>query len=404
MKIGILTFHSSINNGAVIQCFSLVNRLKAEFPKAVVEVIDYHMPRIEQQYEVSIKSYLEGYSPLAKAKRLHYLLRHPDLLKWRKERNQAFERVRDVLPLSEEKILDGDQERLFDLINKKYDLVIAGSDAIWNYSSRGFPNPYFLSEEITVPMFSYAASCYGMSYENIPESERTQIRRILDQYVFLGVRDSESEKFIRFVGSEHSYFHTCDPSVFLDTSKLPVDESKLRKELEKRGFSFQKAAIAVMGNDDMAKMVRAMYGDRYQIVALYNYSKYADINLHDITPYEWACCFKYFALTFTTFFHGTLLSLRNGTPVICIALETNYGKNHKTKVLDVLERVGLEECYFHTDYVKDGVDKIKEKADALLRQQPRKQIIEKMDEEATYSNQFIESIKETIVKGDIECD
>lgn len=400
MKIGILTFHSSINNGAVIQCFSLVNRLKKEFSGVVVEVIDYQLPTVEKSYEESISSYLEGFSPVLKVKRLAALVRNPNLLKWRRERKLAFESVREVLPLSKEKIFDGDQKRLFDLINEKYDVVIAGSDAIWNYSLRGFPNPYFLSNQIAVPMFSYAASCYGMCYEDIPESEKTEIRKILDQYAFLGVRDSESENFVRFIGSNHSYYHTCDPTVFLDISQLPVDENCLRKKLRDRGFLLQKNAIAVMGNDALVRMVRSMYGDSYQIVALYNYSKYADVNLHDITPYEWAYAFRYYALTFTTFFHGTLLSLRNGTPVICVALDTNYSKSHKTKVLDFLERIDMADCYFHTDYVTKGVPEIKEKADSLLELKPTKQILKKMDTEAKCSDKFIEALRETFDKGD----
>ena len=29
-------------------------------------------------------------------------------------------------------------------INGKYDILISGSDAVWNFSKRGIPNPYFL--------------------------------------------------------------------------------------------------------------------------------------------------------------------------------------------------------------------------------------------------------------------
>ena len=58
MKIGILTFHKSINNGAVLQCYSLTKRLQQEFPDDTVEVIDYHMPKIERFYTPSLKNYL----------------------------------------------------------------------------------------------------------------------------------------------------------------------------------------------------------------------------------------------------------------------------------------------------------------------------------------------------------
>ena len=42
MKLGILTFHKSINYGAFMQCYALSQRLQRDFPQIEVEVIDYH--------------------------------------------------------------------------------------------------------------------------------------------------------------------------------------------------------------------------------------------------------------------------------------------------------------------------------------------------------------------------
>ena len=41
MKIGILTFHQSVNNGAVMQAYSLSKRLKREYPDDEIEIINY---------------------------------------------------------------------------------------------------------------------------------------------------------------------------------------------------------------------------------------------------------------------------------------------------------------------------------------------------------------------------
>ena len=46
MKIGILTYHRAINYGAVLQSFSLVERLKKDFPNESIEIIDYNSIRI----------------------------------------------------------------------------------------------------------------------------------------------------------------------------------------------------------------------------------------------------------------------------------------------------------------------------------------------------------------------
>lgn len=393
MRIGILTFHRSVNNGAVMQCYSLCKRLQKEFPEAKVEVIDYHMPRIQESYQVSLGKFLGVKRLKTLARRILTLLMEPNHILWQKKRAQVFRDCIQELPLSERFILDDKTDELFRYIEKNYDLVIAGSDAIWNYISRGFPNPYFLSESITIPKMSYAASCYGLSHEKVPDEHLSIIGKILNTYQLIGVRDDESETFAREMGCQKEIVHTCDPTVFLDVEDLPVKKAELESKLKQKGFAIDRKSIGVMGSNAMCKMVRQMYGKEYQIVSLYNYCRHADVNLFDLTPYEWAYVFRYLQITFTTFFHGTLLSLRNGTPVISIALETEYSKAHMTKVEDFLRRIGLEECYFHTDYSKADIARIKEKADQLMQSNCSNMIRSKMDQEAKSAERFVSEIR-----------
>ena len=188
----------------------------------------------------------------------------------------------------------------------------------------------------------------------------------------------------------------------MDINDLPIDVDQLKKKLISKGYRFERDTIAIMGSEKMCNMVREMYGEKYQIVALYNRCRNADVNLYDLTPYEWAYAFRYFKIVFTTFFHGTLLSLRNGTPVICIALETEYSDTHTTKVADFLKRVGLYECYFNTDYQGTNYDKIKSKADEFMSGDYSDMILDKMDQEAASFDIFAKalmSISELHKKG-----
>ena len=369
-----------------MQCYSLAKRLQQEFPDDTVEVIDYHMRKVENAYTPSLKGYFANAS-----------LMNPHSLTWQKKRKQVFESVTDMLPLSERSIFADDTAELFPYINETYDVVITGSDAIWNYVSRGFPNPYFLDTSVKCHKLAYAASCYGMSYEKIPEAQRNRIGKILSDYRFLGVRDDESKKFAAHVGTEAPLAHTCDPTVFLDVEDLPIDVDRLIEKMKSKGFDFSKKTIGVMGSSKMCSMVRRLYGNSVQIAALYNYHKDADVNLYDLTPYEWAYVFRFFHATITTYFHGTHLSLRNGTPVVCVALETEYSKNHKTKVLDFLERIGLEKWYFHSDYRTTGISEIKNQLDDFLDSDLREDIKFRMDRESESFRPFLDALR-TIVK------
>ena len=399
MKIGILTFHRSVNNGAVMQCYALSKRLQQDFPKDSIEVIDYHMPKIQKEYSASLFRYLQGGSTTLAVKRAYHLLRNPRMLSNLKKKNGIFCESVNKLPLSSVSIFEDEEENVFNYINDHYDVLIVGSDAVWNYVKRGFPNAYFPDERVKCIKLSYAASCYGMEFLKVPEEQRDQIGQILDSFSFIGVRDSATEDFIKWSGCSKEPVHTCDPTAMLDVDDLPIDKDKLKQKLISRGFDFDRPSIGVMGTEKMVRMIRKLYDRQYQIVALYNYTKGADVQLFDIEPYEWAYVFRLFKITFTTYFHGTLLSLRNGVPVICIALDTEFSKHHIPKTLDVLKRLGYEDWYFKTDYISKVTGAIKEKSDYLIMKQRSEEIKARLDTEADSYKQLqfiVEKIKGNI--------
>ena len=404
MKIGVLTFHRSINNGAFIQCYSLVKKIQSDFPNVTVEVIDYDMPKAERSiYPSTIKQYY--YDTKTFIDLLHRtlsLIKKPKMLSRMRAKKKVFQKTVEQLPLSSKFIYSDNTDLLFDYINNEFDIVIVGSDAVWNYTVRGFPNPYFLSDDVKIPKFFYAASCYGMNYENISNKERQIIKSIFDTYNFIGVRDKESELFSKLIETTSPVYHTCDPTVFLDVNDLPVIPKSLEKKIQLMGFDFSKKHIGIMGNEKMCLMVKKMFGNQYQIISLFNYCNSADVNLYDINQYEWAYIFRYFDLTFTTYFHGTLLSLRNGVPVICIALENKYTKTHISKVEDLLSRLDLAEWYFHTDYNGLNFEEIKHTAEELLNQNFKDIILKKLDNEAASYMLFYTEIKKIIDSSETE--
>lgn len=382
MKIGILTYHQSVNNGAVVQAYSLSKRIKNDFPHADVKIIDYRMPCVDEGYSYTLKSFYKGATLRSFLGKSKLLLKDPDYLKRMRKRTEVFNSVLNVLPLTEKVINDNGTDELVKYVNSNFDILIVGSDAIWNYVSRGFPSAYLPDKKVTVKKLSYAASCYGMDFFTRSDIEKTAIKEALNDFSFIGVRDDATKDFVRWSGSGTQPVHTCDPTVFLDVNDLPIDENDLREKLRKRGFDFSRPSIGIMGTPQMFNMIKSLYGSNYQIVALYNYIKGADVNLYDLTPYEWAYVFRFFKVSFTTFFHGTLLSLRNGTPVVCIELETEFAKKHTPKTLDVLTRLGFADWYFKTDYVSLNFDAIKKKTDSFLENDYKNKILTAMDKEA----------------------
>ena len=395
-RIGILTFHRSVNNGAVMQAYSLSKRIASEFPETKVEIIDYHMKKIDEYYQYTFSKYIKSDSIIIKAKKCAKLILDPTMIRRLNNRTTIFYDSINNLPLSETKIISDSADELYNYINSSYDVVIVGSDAVWNHIVRGFPNPYLPDMRVHCRKMSYAASCYGMDFLKCTASEKEAIGKSLNDFSFVGVRDDATEDFVKWSGSKSVPIHTCDPTAFLDIRSIPVNEKDLKQKLAKRGFDFSKPTIGMMGNEKMCSMIRSMYGKRYQIVALYVYVKKADVNLYDLTPYEWAYVFRYFKLLFTTYFHGTLLALRNGVPLICISLNNSFEQKHKAKALDILERVGYSDWYFFTDYNGLNYNEIKEKADELLSSNIKEEIIFRIDEEAKSFENFNIALKKII--------
>lgn len=398
MRIGILTFHQSVNNGAVMQAYSLSRKIKELYPSCEVEIVDYRMKKVQEGYSYTLRSYLGQASLSKQIRKCLYLVRHPLFLRRNQWRTAVFRGCMAKLPLSPRCIQSDTPDEVFAYVNERYDILIVGSDAIWNYLSRGYGNAYLPDRSVTCLKMSYAASCYGMDFLKRPDHEREGIRNALDDFAFVGVRDDATEELVRWSGSHAVPVHTCDPTAFLDVNDLPIDEAVLRKKLEKRGFDFSKPTIGMMGSSRMLKMIRRMYGRQYQIAALYEYTKGADVNLYDLEPYEWAYVFRYFKVTFTTYFHGTLLSLRNGTPVICVALATEFAKVHTPKTLDVLTRLGFADWYFKTDYQSQNIHEMKRKADEFLSGDYHERILSAMDREAASFDTFHDALKQLIEK------
>ena len=164
MKIGILTFHQSVNNGAVMQSYALSRRLREMFPQAVVEIVDYRMARVEEMYAYRLLPFLTTGSLRMRLGRCKLLLQDPGYLRRLRKRTQVFRECLHRLPLSPEMIRDDGMEAVTEYIRQRYDILIVGSDAVWNYVTRGFPNAYLPGPSLDCAKLSYAASCYGMDF------------------------------------------------------------------------------------------------------------------------------------------------------------------------------------------------------------------------------------------------
>lgn len=405
MKIGILTFHRAYNYGAFLQCYSLQNEIKKRFPEWDLEIIDYSSKNMGRYYQTSVWNYLFGPKNTINnykiIDRMHHLVSrligivsgNSGISAYRSNSKLKvyFEREYNLLPLSDEHMVSDDYDKVIEFIKKlDYDIIVVGSDAIWNDYQTNIPNAFYLSPVITCRKMSYAASCYGMSYEQL-QSDRTYIRDALRDFDYLGVRDDETDNYLKSLDRNLKTNHNCDPTILLNLEDLNSDKNAIRLKLERYGIDFNRPVIGVMGNSRIGKIAREVCGETAQLVGVYYANDYCNASVLDLSPSEWANIFSFFSVTFTSFFHGTIFSLKNGTPTITIEQNKGYAKTHKTKTKDLLQRLGLDEYYIEPE--NQQIDYIKNIYYSLLSSEQRERIKNGIQAEARYAESFFDELR-----------
>ncbi len=385
-KVGILTFHRSINYGAFMQAYSLSKKIKKSFPDVTVEIIDYTSKIMDDHYVPKINL---------------STLRNPRGYLLKKKQYKLFKEALARLPLSEKKMCsDGQTQQVLKAYEDDYDVFVVGSDAVWNWCKRGFPNPYLFNFEKDVKKLSYAASAYGMDSSYVKNGEREYFAASLEKFAFIGVRDEYTASLVKSVSSAAIPEYTCDPTVFLDMNdvfaEIGLSKEEFRTKIYKKlNISEDKKIIGMMGVPaELAEKISRRFGGEYVLVNLYNYSRFVKTQLLDIDPFEWAAVFGLFDLTVTSFFHGTLLSLCNGTPVINYDFSA-FSRNNEGKICDVMRRLDLSDCHFKS---KNDFDMIIKKAEEVLgnRDTYSAKIAENMNALADSSDKFFEKIGECL--------
>lgn len=398
MKIGILTYHKSINYGAVTQCYALCTKIKENFPNDIIEVIDYTPQWRLDFYKVSVFRYFfKGFSKKNDIKSNFNILasnfltfvKCPKIITYLKKRNIAFKQSLSCLPLSEKKYNYNDMNDLRNKIYGVYDLIIVGSDCVWEWSTIPLPNTYYLFGDYGCKKAAYACTCGTDNVNKLTKEQQKLISNAIKDFSYIGLRDSSTEYMVNNLCSDVNYFHNCDPTTFLDINSLANYKIKVANKLQIRKINLLKPIVCLMGTDKIGKIAHDIFGDNVQYVGVYLYNNYCDFYLEDLEVLEWATFFSFCKITFTTFFHGTMLSLKNLTPVLSFDVlpETS---NQITKLHELYNRLGLFDFYIRgiDDLSKEKMEKIKSIAWKYFNEPNKIDIINALNKESTFFSSF----------------
>jgi hypothetical protein len=345
-KLRILTYHFIPNNGASLFALSLQRVLTKCFETWDVKILGYKTPK------------LFGYELLKLAKPLRnypffYLQRYLIFQKF-------FERH---LNIDKNAPMFSGSALMRYLEDQEVAATFVAMDT-WNVARwkelPAFPNAYWLPGKLSGKKVAFSVSGYR-SHRSELEKQQSQIKHLLDDFDFIGVRDAFTHSFVANSGIESHVplVRMHDMTVFHDIESVGVKE-----KLVEFGLDFERPILGLLffGKPTLSKAMRLYFKEKgYQIVALSMYNPYADINLgHRLDPLEWAEALKFLDFCITDRFHGVLYCLKNNTPFVSIepiSLETPFN----SKLLSLLKYFEMEAFYldpFSNDF---KVDKIFEK-------------------------------------------
>ena len=336
-KIGILTFHKSVNYGSVLQAFSLKETLRTLGYD--VEVIDYQPDNYNHMYGLFRKPttpYRLKYNTIN--------LLHAGVLTNRKK---LFAQFREQhLNLSPEKYTFGDD---MSPLSEKYDAIVCGSDQIWNPKSKDSDINYYLPIPHTLKKISYAVSLNDGFSDEFKDPEL--YKKLLSDFDRLAVREQTAkEQLEAFLGTNDNVKVVLDPSLLHEKEDF---DSICAPDRVGRPFIF---LYSVHHNPTTQRAAQTLS----KRLSMPVYFLYTDINSYktekyfkdfcypkrDTSPTEFIGFVKNASLIVTDSFHGTAFSLVFEKPFFSIKKSDDNGVPIRDKRIgDSLKKLGVEWRY-----------------------------------------------------------
>ena len=369
MDIAILTTALSVNYGAALQAFALVESIRKMG----------HVP-----YNINYNDPNRIIGSMSSRKRIIHAVWKVlvDLLTFGKKERRFIEFQNTYLSLTDKRLKSSDQ--LKELAGA-YDLFVAGSDQIWNPGFFVYDLSYyfdFLPENTR--RISYASS-FGKA-EFGSEEYKDQCAALLSRFQYISVREQSGVEIVRDLCGKKAEW-VLDPTVLLDETEW----MKLAGVAEKTEdiilcYTMPGDKRVTDSIETIAKQLSEKTG--LPIIRLgnkeYDVFKYGRKSC-DITagPIEFVQYFLKAKYVITNSFHGTALSIDFGKNLLIPindSLESNTALHER--LISIVKLFGAEAAIVKTSELNGSVDTDRHKI-------PYREVSEKLVEERKRSLDFL---------------
>lgn len=361
MKIGIVTYHRSLNCGAVLQAYALQTFLEKNF--------DVQASIVDCRVRISRKRFAFCFAGLKRfLGSVFYSLLTIGIEDWRRFRYDKFSRRH----LHYSKFFGYASS---DVDSSVFDAFCAGSDQIWNpVLSRG--NMLFFLDFVPNDKLKIAyAPSIGL--DEFPEEYRLKCKSLIKRFDKISVRESSGAVMLKeLLGDEVPVL--CDPTLLLkaaDYDKIASAPSMASRYI----------CVYSMGNEQRVKKALEKLMEQCDLPVMWLVGGHAaswHINRGRIKriscfgPGEFLGYMKNASFVLTNSFHGTAFSLIFGKPFHVVL----NGTASDARMISLLGRLGLDDharCpeseflmqdfeLYNPKSVSDGLTKLAAEAKAFL--------------------------------------
>ena len=375
MKIGIITYHSAHNYGAVLQAFALQEYLQKQGHD--VQIINYKIKEIENFYRL-IKFKKSKHKLINVAKKEFYTLKLHLFERQKLTRKKKFDDF-----INNKMNLTIPCKTLAELRNANFDfdLMIAGSDQIWNRKhTKGLKPAYFLDfGPKEAKRISYAAS---IGEDFISEDDELVFQRYLKNLDMISVREHKAIELIQHL-TPKKIEEVVDPSQLLE-------KEDYEKIIEHPKIKGDYILVHKMGNPEEIIKVAKKVSEELNLPIVHNMDKGTFKNEIALSKYfspgEFLGCIEDAKFVITSSFHATSFSLIYGKPFITMPFV-----GRASRMINLLKNLDLFDHYVETVDDLKSLDSYNENYDEVHKRM-RKQRKNSED----FLNRAIELNKEDV--------
>ena len=331
--VGLVTYHKALSYGACLQAYAtayvIENKLDCE-----VEFIDY-----ENTYESRQKNW--GFLKDGSFKEIVMTLAKRFIFKNEKCKNRAFEDFLKYQHLSSIHTTN-----INDLNSLDYDILVVGSDQVWNSNiSNELDGVFLLDFAQPRKRISFASSMGGYTFN---QSEKNYFQKCISQFNHISVREEYTRQQVQELTNK-------DIRILLDPTLL-ISGDSWRKMLEQQRIYYKYPknsyilAFTIGVIDENVIKSYAYYSKKlkspiYRIMLNTHKPHGIDKVISGATPYEFIELIDNAKFVITNSFHGTAFCINMNTPFVQIPV-----KNNNQRMSELLNFVGLSQQALTNDF------------------------------------------------------